>query len=204
MRIARILGLALLTLSVVSGVGQAANLITNGGFETGDFTGWSLAGTDLGHNFVNDVDPHSGTFSAWLGSVGGDAFLSQMFATNPGDSYTLDYFLKSPGGTPNDFAVEIDGVVIPGSTFTDAGAFDYTEFTFTFTATKVSTQLKFDARQDPDYWRLDDVSVTPNTSGAVPEPAPLKLLGIGVLCLSRYAYRRRKRAERCWASVSFA
>ena len=126
MKLSRILGLTLLTLSVVTGVGQADNnLITNGGFETGDFTGWMLTGIDLSHDQVRAQDPHSGTFAAFLGSVGGDSFLSQLFATNPGDSYTLDYFLKSPGGTPNDFAVEIDGVVIPGSTFTNAGAFDY-------------------------------------------------------------------------------
>jgi hypothetical protein len=64
----------LLTLTAVAALSFAypasANLITNPGFETGDFTGWtgSLIGGVVGTAF--GVSPHSGSFQAevFLGS----------------------------------------------------------------------------------------------------------------------------------------
>ena len=38
---------------------------------------------------------------------------------------------------------------------------DYTEYTFTVTATGSTSTLEFDARQDPSHWSLDNISVTP-------------------------------------------
>jgi hypothetical protein len=69
-----------------------AQLITNGGFETGDFTGWSKAGTvevksgSPGSDFV-----HSGHFGATLGS----GTLSQAFVTNPGQTYKVEFLLNA-------------------------------------------------------------------------------------------------------------
>jgi hypothetical protein len=76
-------GIAILTL--LAGLsGQAkADLIVNGGFETGDFTGWTkggnigpkgVSGPGFGDGNVNN--PFSGNFFAFLGSVGRDGTLS--------------------------------------------------------------------------------------------------------------------------------
>ena len=43
-----------------------ADLVVNGGFETGDFTGWTLNGHNT-LNFVSSENPHSGTYSAQAG-----------------------------------------------------------------------------------------------------------------------------------------
>ena len=44
-----------------------ANLVTNPGFETGDFTGWALSG-DTTFTGVDGFSPHSGSFGAFLGT----------------------------------------------------------------------------------------------------------------------------------------
>jgi hypothetical protein len=95
--------------------------------------------------------------------------LGQSFATTPGASYTLDYWLSNGSNTRNDFAAYLDGVVVPGSQLLNADAFPYREYTFTFVASGAKTELKFGFRHDPsegeghhtDYFLLDDVSVTP-------------------------------------------
>jgi hypothetical protein len=138
--------------------------IVNGGFETGDFTGWTQSGV-LSFTRVNTNLPHSGSYAAELGPDTGEGFLAQTLALTPGSNYTLDYWLQNNGGTPNSFRAMIDGVDIPLSVLTDAPAMPYTEFMFTFTAGGPTTEVKFGFLQTPSYWHLDDVSV-------VPAPAP--------------------------------
>lgn len=43
--------------------------ITNGGFETGDFTGWTLGG-NTGYTGVTGSYAHSGNFGAYFGAGG--------------------------------------------------------------------------------------------------------------------------------------
>src|SRR5713226_6733032 len=81
-----------------------ANLITNPGFETGDFSGWIQFG-NVGFTGVDGGLPHSGSFAAFLGPVGSLGFLSQTLATTPGIRYDLRFFLLSDGGLPNEFQV---------------------------------------------------------------------------------------------------
>jgi hypothetical protein len=142
-----------------------SELVVNGGFETGDFTGWTVTGA--GPNLVTTGASHSGTYAAWLGAVGSDGFVSQVVPTTAGRTYHLQYWLDhTGGGTPNDFSVQLNGVTLAGSTFTnDTTNFAYRAFDFDFTATGATT-LRFSAREDPAYWHLDDVSVMPGTGPA--------------------------------------
>jgi hypothetical protein len=140
-----------------------ANRIINGGFETGNFMGWTQSG-NTGATGVDTGTVHSGMYAAFLGPVGSEGFLSQTFTTTPGATYTLDYWLQHDGGSPSSFRALIDGVDIPGSVLSNPGAFGYTEYTFTFTATGPTTELKFGFREDPTYFHLDDVSVSGSPS----------------------------------------
>ena len=166
-----------------------ANLITNGGFETGNFSGW-VQGGSLDFFEVGAVASHSGTYGAFFGSEdpADPNILTQTFATTSGQSYTLAYWLKqyaSFGGMS--FSASIDNWV---STLGDFGneAFDWTEKSYSFVATSATTTLGFKAFNGPSFWYLDDVSVD---ASVVPEPGTLALLALGAAFL-RTSRRARK------------
>jgi hypothetical protein len=46
-----------------------ANPITNGGFETGDFTGWTAVGAPL--PVIQSTNVHSGKYAAFIGNDSG-------------------------------------------------------------------------------------------------------------------------------------
>jgi hypothetical protein len=185
-------GLALAALLLVAtGPAQAQELIVNGGFETGDFTGWTQGG-DTTFTSVGTGTPHSGRFAADLGPVGpNEGTLTQSIATTAGTSYHEMYWLNNEGGTPNSFRATINGATVAGTSITNGPAMPYTLFQFDFTATGASTSVGFAFVQYPAFWHLDDVSVTPSPA---PEPASLTLFGLGLVPLAGYAWRRRQKA----------
>jgi hypothetical protein len=159
----------------------AADLVTNGGFETGDFTGWTLSG-NTAFTGVTTGNAHGGQWAAFSGPDGSLGELSQSIATMPGMTYTLTYFLQSDGQSPNEFRATFGDRTVD---LTDLPAFGYTRETLTVTATGTSTPLGFAFRNDDGVFFLDDVSVT-----AVPEPGTLSLSAIGGAALFFWALRR--------------
>jgi hypothetical protein len=173
----------LLGLTAVAALSAAypakANLITNGGFETGDFTGWPVhtglfvVGTQFG------ISPHSGSYQALLPTGFGE--LQQSFATTLGQSYTVDFWAAtaSHGATLNVFV----GSTVFSRIF--AEPMGYTEFTFTFNATSASSTILFNVT---GLFFLDDISLEP--TGAVPDGGTTaSLLGCALLGLA--AFRRK-------------
>ena len=62
---------AAMALSLSAGMAQAVNVAVNGGFETGDLTGWEPFSVGGGTNGVTNVNPSSGTWASTNNCTGG-------------------------------------------------------------------------------------------------------------------------------------
>ncbi len=177
------------TQTITDNVQVGQSLVENGGFETGDFTGWTLNGGDGSTNFVGGnlsvtgITPHGGNYYAALGEPGLLAYLSQTLPTVAGQKYLLSLWLDSPNLrrqtlTPNEFSVTWNG----GALFdgTDIGKIGWTNLQFIVTATNAASVLQFGAQDDNYFLGLDDVSVTPGFAPLIStQPTNLMILSGG-------------------------
>ena len=148
------------------------SLVQNGGFETGDFTDWTLVGDTVGggliyntvatdSEYVGITDVvHSGTYGAFLGEGGYLATLTQTLPTTAGQWYQLSFWLDNPAaGSGQEFVARWNGADLMD--LPNPPAFGWTNFQFLVTAAGTNTDLQFAAENDPNYFGFDDVSVTP-------------------------------------------
>ncbi|MCC5822354.1 MAG: hypothetical protein LAT64_06435 [Phycisphaerales bacterium] len=181
-------------------------LTTNGGFETGDTTGWEYFATPTSTFFADASDPFSGNFAGNLTNLtdGSAAVIKQanmgIGLVNPGDEITISFWAKNingPGGVNfAEFFSELAGggtssAQILGGAPLFASDTDWTFFEFTtFAGPDVSggVTLQFTATTgaiigSTSQLLIDNVSVT-----VIPAPGAMALLGLGGLMAGR---RRR-------------
>jgi PEP-CTERM motif len=182
----------------------SAQIIQNGGFETGNFNGWTIDG----HNndpLVNSVNPHTGTFSAAAGD-----FLPFPDPNEPtGDSSFFQLFTVPTGGTLSfwhwDYTTDSisfdwqDAYIINSSGTILQTIFHQCNNTQSWLNTTVSlgayvgqtVGIKFLVHQDgfgdDTGMYVDDVSVVPE-----PSVASLGLLGFGALAATAIVRRMRR------------
>src|SRR6266700_381198 len=146
-------------------------IVVNGGFETGDFTGWTQFGdtsfTAVDISSPGGTPPHSGSFLAYFGPFADGGIMQTL--TGPAGMYTVDFWLAADGGDGGDYInVTLGGGTIytaPGS-----GSFGFTHITGTATV-GANPVLEFHFVNVPSYWDLDDVCVTTGGGGS-PTPTP--------------------------------
>ena len=93
----------------------AQELVTNGGFETGNFSGFTQTG-NITFNGVGAGTGTSGSFGAFFGAVGSTGGITQSLATSAGQSYLIGFDLANDGGTPNFYDVLFGGVSLFSAT----------------------------------------------------------------------------------------
>lgn len=166
---------------------SAAELVTNGGFETGDFSGFELTGDGFAGVFFNPpggVPPELENFRAAFN--GGSINLFQDIATVAGQSYRFGFTNEVDGGDfPNSFSAAFGGSTVYSQANSPGQAF--IARSFNVVATSATTRLNFNFTSDNGFQNFDNV-----TLAAVPEPATwgLMILGFGVVGGSM-RYRKR-------------
>jgi hypothetical protein len=147
------------TIPAALAVGQS--IVQNGGFETGDFTGWTQSGDSNDTQISTNASyVHSGNYSAVLGPPSTPGYLGQNLATYPGQTYLFSFWLRNPtGGTPNQFQALWNNTLLVAQTNLTGTAWNH--FQLLVAATGTVTPLQFGIIDSPDYLALDDVSVTP-------------------------------------------
>ncbi len=187
--------IALAATTLILSTSANAMIVSNGSFETGDFTGWVSTGIN---NIVTTTEGSTdGIYAASFngGNVAGSGILSQSITTVIGNTYLLklDYGVFGAPKTQN-LQVELIGAsTLLNQTLSDEGNNPniFAEFSFGFIANSTSTTLSFtDLTTSVESFGADFVIDNISVS-AVPVPAAIWLFGSGLLGLAGVARRKK-------------
>ncbi len=204
---------------LVTGVAYA-NLLTNGSFEDGNWsgtggsngtsngswghvsagsskiTGWTVGGEGVDwHNGVEMPNPYGKYVVDLNGGRAGSVTqgsISQSFATTVGESYQLSFYLSNPYGYSS--SSPLLRVDIAGNTyqFAPSSNKDWVKETIDFTAVSSTTTLSFSSLNGSGYWGpvIDNVSINTALQPATVSEPSILLLGL-VSLASMIGFQKR-------------
>ena len=193
------------TLLLVASGASATDLITNGGFETGNLSGYTSTGafvSVLGSDANPPYAPDKDSYDAVFGTQRIAGTLSQSFSDQAGAPITISFDLADPAGSSSTsfFDASFDETSL--LQVTTPAAFGYTHYSFSETGTG-SDIILFSARNDPNFFELDDLDVEEAVSDA-PEPTTWALLIGGVALIGGMLRFQRRRTFSSVAQTTFS
>ncbi len=194
-------GAALASPSACDGIAQQ---VTNCGFETGDFTGWTMTGATsvLAQTNLYGVDgytPSTGVYGAYFGTQGvtlgthastDSLTLGQTVNLTTTRTFLLTFELMEDTALyahyTDYFSAIFDGVALMTQTAVTSTN-GYVEESFIVTsATTLANSLAFQFQNDAGFWDIDDISIT-----EIPEPGSLWAFGAGLAAMAVLLGRRK-------------
>jgi VCBS repeat-containing protein len=133
----------------------------NGGFETGDLTGYSSSGVSVDPLFLG------GEFGNYSARLSGSGFLEQDAATTAGQHYIVSFYVAGDADASSDaLQVYWDGAQILSQTNVALG---FTKYTFDLVGDGAdpTTQLFFNFSTDGAGLLVDQISITPTPGPAI-------------------------------------
>jgi len=173
---ATVAALATMALAVPSLAGE---LVFNGGFETGNFSGWSVPPSVPNQSLfvVGLGGAHSGNRYAVMSSTS-QQFISQVLPTQAGQEYELSFWVRLPGMFPPvlgpQLAVRWEGQFLAGVQLSGPDALIWNRYAFPIHADITGSLLEFGQSAFPGEIHIDDISVVP-----VPAPGAAAVLVMG-------------------------
>lgn len=171
--------------AIYAGGGGPVNLVANGDFESGSLSDWSLTPASPSGFSIENTVAYDGTYAAEFDATSPNRdVIAQTLTTVPGQDYTISFWLL--GGKDNALIALWDN----SEFFTmNAAVSDWTEETFTLTASSDSTVLAFSGQDTPAAGPvyLDDVTVVPEPTTLLAGALLLLPFGASTLRLARRA-----------------